>query len=221
MPDAFLFDMDGLILDSERVYGAVARDILVPHGFAAQAVDAHFLTLVGVSGDAARQRLESFLGPEFDLAGFNVAWHAEVSRRVAQTVPLRPTVRDSLERLAGQGARMAVVTSTNGDTARQHLDKAGLLRHFEAVVGGNEVPARKPDPAPYLQAATALAVDPTRCAAFEDSDSGITAAVRAGCIAVQVPDLRPADTPLPSLGQRVAPDLWAAIEEVGGFGIHL
>ncbi|WP_299749149.1 HAD family phosphatase [uncultured Tateyamaria sp.] len=221
MPDAFLFDMDGLILDSERVYGAVARDILVPHGFAAQAVDAHFLTLVGVSGDAARQRLESFLGPEFDLAGFNVAWHAEVSRRVAQTVPLRPTVRDSLERLAGQGARMAVVTSTNGDTARQHLDKAGLLRYFEAVLGGNEVPARKPDPAPYLQAATALAVDPTRCAAFEDSDSGITAAVRAGCIAVQVPDLRPADTPLPSLGQRVAPDLWAAIEEVGGFGIHL
>ncbi|WP_299774668.1 HAD family phosphatase [uncultured Tateyamaria sp.] len=221
MPDAFLFDMDGLILDSERVYGAVARDILVPHGFAAHAIDAHFLTLVGVSGDAARHRLALFLGPDFDLNGFNVAWHAEVSRRVAETVPLRPTVRDSLERLAGQGARMAVVTSTNGDTARKHLDKAGLLRHFEAVVGGNEVPARKPDPAPYLQAATALAVDPTRCAAFEDSDSGITAAVRAGCIAVQVPDLRPVDTPLPSLGQRVAPDLWAAIEEVGGFGIHL
>lgn len=218
MPDAFLFDMDGLLLDSERVYSAVAQELLVPHGFAARDVEAHFLTLVGVSGDAARQKITSFLGDEFDLAGFDVAWHSEVSRRVAETVPLRPKVRDSVERLAGQGARMAVVTSTNGDTARQHLEKAELLQHFEVVVGGNEVPARKPDPAPYLQAATALAVDPTRCAAFEDSDSGITAAVRAGCIAVQVPDLRPADRPLPPLGQRVASNLWAAIEQVGGFG---
>lgn len=189
----------------------------VPQGFAAHEVEQHFLTLVGVSGDAARQRMASFLGTEFDVSDFNEAWHAEVSRRVAQDLPLRPTVRDSLTQLAGQGARMAVVTSTNGDTARRHLEKAGLLQHFEVVVGGNEVPARKPDPAPYLQAAKTLAIDPNRCAAFEDSDSGITAAVRAGCIAVQVPDLRPADTPLPPLGQRVALDLWTAIEQVGGF----
>lgn len=211
VPEAFLFDMDGLLLDSERVYAAVARDLLVPKGFAPTAVDAHFLTLVGVSGDAARQRMGTFFGRDFDLEWFEAAWHAEVDQRVAQAVPLRPTVRDSLARLAEQDALMAVVTSTSGDTARRHLDRAGLLSYFEAVIGGDEVTARKPDPAPYLQAAAALNVDPARCAAFEDSDSGITAAVEAGCIAVQVPDLRAPNQPLPDLGQHVARDLWRAV----------
>ncbi|WP_299551313.1 HAD family phosphatase [uncultured Tateyamaria sp.] len=219
VPDAFFFDMDGLLLDSERVYAAVARDLLVPKGFTPAAVDAHFLTLIGVSGDAARQRIEMFLGPDFDLMWFESAWHAEVDRRVAQAVPLRPTVRDSLARLVEQGARMAVVTSTSGRTARRHLDRAGLLSHFEVVIGGDEVRARKPDPAPYLHAAAALNVDPTRCAAFEDSDSGITAAVGAGCIAVQVPDLRDPDQPLPDLGQYVARDLWRAVALVTGVSV--
>ncbi|WP_147104767.1 HAD family phosphatase [Tateyamaria sp. syn59] len=215
-PHAYLFDMDGLLLDSERVYGAVARDILVPRGFAADAVDAFFLTMVGCSGAESLRRLETFLGAE--AAAFNSAWHAEVERRVSAHVALRPTVRDSLARLAGQGARMAVVTSTNGDAARGHLARAEILDHFEVVLGGDEVSARKPDPAPYLEAAALLGVAPDLCAAFEDSDRGITSAVHAGCRAVQVPDMRPADLPLPALGQGVAQDLATALDMVGAFG---
>ncbi|MBY5932658.1 HAD family phosphatase [Tateyamaria omphalii] len=217
-PYAYLFDMDGLLLDSERIYGAVARDILVPWGYEAAAVDAFFLTMVGCSGAESVRRLEAFLRPETDVHAFNAAWHAEVAVRVGADVPLRPTVRDSLERLVGQGARMAVVTSTNGEAARRHLGRAGLLDHFEAVLGGDEVSARKPDPAPYREAAAALGLAPDLCAAFEDSDRGITAAVHAGCRAVQVPDMRPPDLPLPALGQLVAPDLAAALEMVGAFG---
>ncbi|APX11393.1 HAD family hydrolase [Tateyamaria omphalii] len=216
-PLAYLFDMDGLLLDSERIYGAVARDILVPQGFEVEAVDAFFLTMVGCSGAESVRRLEMFLGAGADVDGFNGAWHAEVAKRVGANVPLRPTVRDSVARLAGQGARMAVVTSTSGEAARRHLGGAGLLDHFEAVLGGDEVSARKPDPAPYVEAAALLGLAPDMCAAFEDSDRGITSAVHAGCRAVQVPDMRPADLPLPALGQLVAPDLATALEMVGAF----
>lgn len=216
-PHAFLFDMDGLLLDSERIYNAVARDLLVPEGFEAAAVEAHFLTLVGTSGAEGARRLAGFLGPDRDVGAFNAVWHAEVERRVRAEMPLRPMVRETLDRLTGQGARMAVVTSTSGATARDHLGRAGLLARFEVVLGGDEVSARKPDPAPYLEAAAALGLAPDLCAAFEDSDHGIAAAVGAGCRAVQVPDLRPADVPLPALGQGIAADLWAAVAAVDGF----
>jgi beta-phosphoglucomutase-like phosphatase (HAD superfamily) len=120
-------------------------------------------------------------------------------------------VAEVLTDLAGQGARMAVVTSTLGDRARHHLEVAGLLGHVEFVLGGDEVRATKPDPAPYLQAAERLGVNPNHSAAFEDSDRGIAAAVAAGCHAVQIPDLRPVDKPLPDLGQMVARTLAEAV----------
>lgn len=216
-PHAFLFDMDGLLIDSERVYSAVARDILVAQGHGAADVDAFFLTMVGVSGAESIVRLTAFLGSTSAARTFNAAWHAGVNARLAQDIPLRPTVRDSLSRLASQGARMAVVTSTNGASARAYLERLDLLAMFETVLGGDEVSARKPEPAPYLEAAAVLGLDPAVCAAFEDSDHGITAATRAGCRSVQIPDLRPPGTPLPDLGQGVAPDLWSAIDLVGGF----
>ncbi|WP_299041676.1 HAD family phosphatase [uncultured Tateyamaria sp.] len=220
-PHAFLFDMDGLLIDSERVYAAVARDILVPQGHAADSVSAFFLTLVGVSGAESVQMLTTFLGDPAKAAAFNADWHAGVAQRLQQDVPLRPTVRDALATLGGQGARMAVVTSTNGDSARRYLEQVGLLPLFEVVLGGDEVSARKPDPAPYIEAAAALGLDPGLCAAFEDSDHGITAAARAGCRAVQVPDMRPPGVPLPDLGQGVAGDLSTAIKMVGGFAAEI
>ena len=109
---------------------------------------------------------------------------------------------------------MAVVTSTNRAPALAHLEHAGLLDYFELVVGGDEVSANKPDPAPYLQAAAALGVDPTQCAAFEDSDLGTQAAVSAGCLTTQIPDLRP-PVPLPALGQKVAANLVEAMQNLG------
>ncbi|WP_299626457.1 HAD family phosphatase [uncultured Tateyamaria sp.] len=212
-PAAFLFDMDGLLIDSERVYQRVMLDILVPKGHAPADVEALSLRLVGNSGVRGRALLAEFLDGGVDE--FNAAWHAGVRDSLAAGVPLRPTVRHSIEALAETGARMAVVTSTHIAHARSNLERAGLLAHFELVVGGDEVPANKPDPAPYMQAAAGLGLDPQLCAAFEDSDAGTTSAVRAGCHTTQIPDLRPLHHPLPDLGQQVAPDLASALMTLG------
>lgn len=218
-PDAFLFDMDGLLLDSERVYLAQAVALLTPTGRDAKDISAFFMTMSGTSGAKAMHRLTEYLGSHDHAMSFNTDWHEAVTTELAENVQPKPTVRETLKVLADSGHRMGVVTSTHGHRARDHLKVAGLLHFFEQVTGGDEVSATKPDPAPYLEMAAALGVDPARCAAFEDSDPGITAAVKAGCRAAQVPDVRSPHVALPDLGQYVATDLWQAVAYLGGFGV--
>lgn len=210
-PAAFLFDMDGLLLDTERVFMDLSIELTADYGIGAEDARSFFLSLIGSSGATTRQRLAEFLPGQHNGDALYAKWSTALSSRLADHVPLRPHVPEVLETLHKQGARMAVVTSTRGASARHHLHVAGLFGYFETVIGGDEVTANKPDPAPYAEAAQALGVDPAHCAAFEDSDAGITSAVRAGCRAVQIPDLRPPNVPLPDLGQHVAPDLRAAL----------
>jgi len=206
-PRALLFDMDGLLLDTERVVQAAFVEECERLGRTADAAREFFLTLVGTSGVESTARTGAFLGSGVDMAGFVAAMEANFDRRLAGGVALRPGVAEVIPALAASGHDMAVVTSTGGSRARDHLDRAGLLGHFRFVLGGDEVPATKPDPAPYLMAAERLGHAPARALAFEDSDSGTTAAVRAGCTTVQIPDLRPAGLPLPELGQHVCDSL--------------
>lgn len=219
-PDAFLFDMDGLLLDSERVYLQQAVNLLEPTGRDPDEIAAFFMTMAGTSGAKALHRLTEYLGSHDHATSFNDDWHAAVKADLARNVTPKPTVRQTLEMLSGEGHRMGVVTSTHGQRARKHLEVANLLHFFEQVTGGDEVSATKPHPAPYLEMAAALGLDPTRCAAFEDSDPGITSAVKAGCRAAQVPDVRSPHIPLPDLGQHVASDLWQAVAYLGGFPAH-
>lgn len=212
MPEAYLFDMDGLLLDSERVAMSSFLDTVVPKGVALAQAEPFFLTLVGTSAATTNAMLLEFLPAVLKPGEIIEEWRANFDAAVAADLPVKQGVADVLADLAGQGARMAVVTSTMGDRARHHLEVAGLRRHVEFVLGGDEVRATKPNPAPYLQAAERLGVDPRRCAAFEDSDRGIAAAVAAGCHAVQVPDLRPRGKPLPELGQMVAGTLAEAVQ---------
>lgn len=211
---ALLFDMDGLLLDTERVALASFLDATGPLGVPQEQAEQFFLTLVGTSSAVTHARVAEFL-PDHHPDDVRAHWSSAMSARLEQGVPVKPTVTDALDQFHGGGYRMAVVTSTHGERARQHLRDAGLIGYFEHVTGGDEVSANKPDPAPYLETAAALGVDPAQCAAFEDSDRGLTAAHRAGCRAVQIPDLRPQGLALPDLGQLVAADLLSAGRALG------
>ena len=212
-PEALFFDMDGLLLDTERVGCEVFLELAAPFGIARDKAETFYRSLVGTSNAHTRSSIAELISG-VDPDSMMADWRAGVDACMAATVPLRPTVRDTLTALAEQGHRMAVVTSTVKDRALEHLDAAGLLPHFATVVGGDEVTANKPDPAPYLEAAGRLGVDPRRSAAFEDSDHGVASAVAAGCVVTQIPDLRPSGLPLPELGQRLAGDLAGAIKGI-------
>lgn len=211
-PKAFLFDMDGLLLVTERVMLEVGIKMAAERGVQEDQATPFFLSLIGSSSDWTRERTAEFFPA--DGARFYDDWYVQVGARLATQIPLRPTVRKTLSLLYRDGARMAVVTLTKGDMARAHLQHAGVLGYFEAVIGGDEVSANKPDPAPYQEAAERLGLKAEDCAVFEDSDRGIASAVRAECHAVQIPDRRPENTPLPELGQNVTATLEEAVELV-------
>lgn len=212
-PKGYLFDMDGLLLDTERVGLQAFLTVCEGYGIARVEAEPFFLSLIGGSQKVNAAKAEAYLAGRADVMRFGAEWNAQKHALMQADVPLRPYVREVIEGLSASGMRMAVVTSTLRDAAQHELKRAAILQHFVAVIAGDEVTANKPDPAPYLQGAAALGLDPKDCAAFEDSDTGITAAMRAGCRAVQIPDLRP-DVPLPDLGQMVARNLKEAVAMV-------
>ncbi len=211
MSKAFLFDMDGLLLDTERVYRDAFFDVTSLLGCAKASDRVFFDGLVGSSSAYTEVALRAYLPESVGLGPFMSEWYAACDRRLAGGVPVKPTVRGVLQNLHDQGAVMAVVTSSASAHAHDHLDRAGLLAFFHCVTGGDAVSANKPDPAPYVETAQKVGFAPSDCFAFEDSDRGITAAVRAGCTSFQIPDLRPPAQPLPALGQYVAKDLLSAM----------
>jgi HAD superfamily hydrolase (TIGR01509 family) len=214
VPEALFFDMDGLLLDTERVGSSAFSQITRDHGIAEHEAVAFYATLVGTASATTRARVAEFIAG-IDIDAFIANWHQAVAAIMAGGVPVKPTVAETLRALSDRGTRMLVVTSTGGARARGHLDSAGLLHHFETVIGGDEVTANKPDPAPYREAARRLGVDPGRTVAFEDSDHGVASAVGAGCVTVQIPDVRPSNVGFPNLGQHLADDLASAVRLLG------
>jgi HAD superfamily hydrolase (TIGR01509 family) len=105
-------------------------------------------------------------------------------------------VAEFLDHLSTRGLPRAVATNSHTVNARRKLGEAGIAHHFDPghVVGFDLVPAPKPAPDVFVDAARRLGVDPRRCLAFEDSDTGVVAALAAGMTVVQVPDMRPAGT---------------------------
>jgi len=188
--DAVIFDMDGTLLDTERLHHRAMGEAAVALGYA---IDPPlFARLVGVHRDRNRETLRDALGDGFPLDPF----YGDADRRfealAADGVPLRPGVVALLDHLRNAGIPCAIATSTASPYAEAYLTEAGLIGYFDTVVTRSDVANPKPAPDPYLLAAERLGVRPAQCIAVEDSPNGIRAAAAAGMATVMVPDLLPA-----------------------------
>lgn len=191
LPKAVLWDMDGTLLDSEKMWDIAMVDLAADLGIAMTG-ELRESTLGNSMTDA--------LTKVFDAAGIapadrdhsaRSAWlRARVTELFSQGIPWMPGAREALELIAGQGIPLALVTNTERDLTEQALDTIGRHR-FAATVCGDEVPLGKPAPDPYLQAARLLDVEPTGCLAFEDSPTGTQAASAAGCAVIVVASATP------------------------------
>lgn len=203
-PDAVIFDMDGLMIDSERVSiacwseASAAMGIGLPDGF--------FLQMVGL-GDRDCERLLLQHVDEARIASLFSNCHDLYEARTQAGLPLRPGILELLDLLKTHGVPRAVATSTRQPRANRKLGASGLLPYFDAVVTSSDVQHPKPAPDIYLLAAQRLGKDPARCLALEDSPAGTRAAVAAGMTAIQVPDLVHPDDSLRALGHRIVDSL--------------
>lgn len=187
---AVIFDMDGLMLDSERVVRQAMQDAAAELNV--EFPDALFARLIGRNSVSVIDLLTRELGPAFPLAEFRLRSRQRFERLQATPGIAKKAGLDALLGwLAERATPKAVATSTARAEALNRLHNAGLLVHFPALVGGDEVQQGKPAPDIYLAAAAKLAVEPARCIVLEDSEPGIEAAHAAGMLPLWVPDLCP------------------------------
>jgi beta-phosphoglucomutase-like phosphatase (HAD superfamily) len=187
-PQAVLFDMDGLILDTERLSMRAWSECASALGV--QFDPALGLRMIGRNFTDCGELLRAHYAAPYPFEAMLGSWHATYDSILARDgVALKAGVGELLDWLDEVRLPRAVATSTRRERATSKLAQAGVLARFHAVVGGDDVTRGKPAPDIYLEAARRLGVTPAGCLVLEDSEPGARAGLAAGMAVVVVPDL--------------------------------
>ncbi len=184
---AVIFDMDGTLLDSERLshkaWDAAARE-------AGERVTRDvFLKMVGHRSVDCMRVMQREIGKTLPAEKIIASARKHYARLVRSGVPLMPGVREMVGFARERGWKIGVATSTRRESAREKLERAGLWDFVDAATCGDEVVAGKPAPEIYRETAKKLGVPVKNCLAVEDSPTGFRSAFSAGCVTVLIPDL--------------------------------
>ena len=198
---AVIFDMDGLLIDSERVILDCWRGIAAEQGL--PPADDVWLSMVGLHEAGCAELLNTLLGAE-QAGQLTLQCQHRYDLLVESGLPLKPGARGLLQDLFDLGIPMAVATSTRGERARIKLARSDIGHYFSHVVTSSDVLHPKPAPDLYLLAAARLGIAPHHCLALEDSEFGVRAASAAGIRVIQIPDLMPATELSRSLAEVVS-----------------
>jgi HAD superfamily hydrolase (TIGR01509 family) len=202
---AVVFDMDGLLVDTEQV---VFRAMQIAAGARGGEMPfATFQRMVGLPHLESDRILVEHFGDGFDLE----AWSAEISQHFQEAlqagIALKAGVVEILDHLEAVGLPRAIATSSSRVSVHNSLGPHGLIDRFQAIIPRDVQTRSKPHPDPFLQAAEALGHDPAECLALEDSHNGVRAAAAAGMMTIMVPDMLDPTEEMRSLCVRIARDL--------------
>jgi HAD superfamily hydrolase (TIGR01509 family) len=191
-PAAVVFDMDGVIFDTERLYHEALHLAAAEAG--REVAPDFFPQTIGLPGAQCRALLLSHFGETFAVDDFHKAWIRHFWVIAETRLALRPGVLDLLDTLDQLRLPRAIATSSSRQTVERHLTAHNLTERFDTLVVRGDYEAGKPAPDPFLRAAERLGVEPGRCLALEDSHNGVRSASSAGMMTIMVPDmLEPTD----------------------------
>lgn len=203
--DAVIFDMDGVLLDSETISDRTWLTVAQQTG-----VDNIEKLIADCRGQNARDtiaHLHECCGKLFDAESF-IMRTTDLFYQIETTegIPLMKGAKAALDCLSKK-YRLALASSTDGVAVQRQLENAGLLSYFETRTTGNMVTHSKPDPEIYRMACASLGLQPNRCCAVEDSPNGIRSAHAAGLLCVMVPDKIQPDDEMRALADYIIPSL--------------
>jgi HAD superfamily hydrolase (TIGR01509 family) len=188
LPDAVVFDNDGLLLDTESVWTRAEQDLFAARGLEFTPADKH--ELVGTSAEIAGGILERRLDAPGRAAELIEELNALVVAELEHGVEAMLGARDLLEALRDRGTPIGLVSNSPLVFVERSLQLTGFEAHFDVVLSAHEVAAPKPAPDPYLEACRRLGVEPgPRVVALEDSPTGVAAARAAGLTVIGVPSV--------------------------------
>jgi HAD superfamily hydrolase (TIGR01509 family) len=202
---AVVFDMDGLLVDTETVIFRAMQNVAV--GLGGELPFATFQRMVGLQDAASSRIVADHFGEGFDLEAWTKAVRAHSHEQMAAGVTLKAGVVEILDYLAAAGLPCAIATSSSLAAVQRNLAPGGLVDRFAALITKEVQSQGKPHPEPFLKAAAALGVAPTDCLALEDSHNGVRSASSAGMMTVMVPDMLDPTEEMRTLTVRIARDL--------------
>ena len=187
-----LFDMDGLVLDTEKLYTRFWMEACHFYGYPMTYEQS--LEMRAANSRLGAENLHRFFGPDIDYVTIRNKRIELMDAYIdIHGVELMGGVREILTFLKQRGIATAIATSSPRERVERYLAPYDLLSQFDALCSGYDVPQGKPAPDIYLKAAAMIGLQPEQCLAVEDSPAGILSASRAGCRPVFVPDQDQAD----------------------------
>ena len=205
MPAAIVFDMDGLLFDTETLYveAAVAAASELGHDASTEII----MRTTGGPWTQTRQLLLEHYGEAFPVDDFVTVWIRRFWVLAEDRLRLKPGVVELLDSIDILGLPKAIATSSSHRTVDRHLDAGGLTGRVDAIVAAGDYAHGKPAPDPFLAAAARLGIEPPACLGLEDSHNGVRSAATAGMMTIMVPDLLPPTDDIRRLCVAVAGDL--------------
>ncbi len=187
--EAVIFDMDGVIFDTEVVSRRGWCKVAQKYGL--EDMENEFLNIIGTNSRYSKQYLLKRYG-QFDVDTFMADCRVEFKRDLKENgIPVKPGVRQLLAYLKENGYKVALASSTESEIVIGELKASEIYQYFDFVIGGDMVSHSKPDPEIFLKACARLGATPDRALVIEDSYNGIRAASSGGFYAVMVPDVLP------------------------------
>ncbi|MDE6025474.1 MAG: HAD family phosphatase [Lachnospiraceae bacterium] len=212
--DAVVFDMDGVIFDSEKKVVECWQEIAAKHNI--EEIEEACSACLGLNREATKVYFFSKYGEDFPYEEYKTEMSDLFHTRYGNgKIPVKQGVREILDSLKGHGKKIALATSTREAIVVDELKAAGLYDYFDAIVCGNMVEKSKPEPDIFLMACEKLAVVPKDAFAIEDSYNGVRSASSAGIRTIMVPDLAPATEEMRELAEVILPSLYEVMEYCG------
>ncbi|GLB31241.1 hydrolase [Lacrimispora amygdalina] len=187
MIKAVIFDMDGLMFDTEKLYDTAWEYAGKQFGYVIKQEDLN--PMRGANQALVQDLFYKKFGPEFDFMRIRKSRIEYMEQYIGiHGLPHKPGLTELLEYLKEKGYQMAVATSTPEEPARRYLTMEGVADYFDVCIYGDMAAKSKPDPEIYIKALKQMGREPKECLVLEDSPNGVLAGFQAGCSVVMIPD---------------------------------